>query len=210
MARRIPLNDPATIIRYIEEYDGVILTGFRPVLTSKKSTLIPLPNINAILEDICRQRLCLLSPKFTNYPNSDTSLSNWSLLQETNRATRLFARSTTARKSLFQQPTSHKVFNYFLRTETIAYHDPDPLKLSTDHSLVGGNFGHWYWCQGTRLASGRFHLAADSYGPTRKVQEEVLMWAWDFLFLVSKLVSSGHGLGCFCHLPSQLLRWLEW
>lgn len=73
----------------------------------------------------------------TDCPNTDTSLqrSKHSLPRETTRVTRLFGRSTTAREGWLQQPTLHEVFNYFLRTETIPYHDPNSLKLSTDPIL---------------------------------------------------------------------------
>ena len=43
------------------------------------------------------------------------------------------------------------------------------MKLSTDSNpLVSGNFGHWSRRNSTRLASRRFHLAADSYGSREK------------------------------------------
>lgn len=57
MARRVPLNDPATIIRYIEEDGGVILTGFSSVADVQNVNADAAPYINAILEDVCRQRL---------------------------------------------------------------------------------------------------------------------------------------------------------
>lgn len=57
MARRVPLNDPATIIRYIEEDGGVILTGFSSIDDVQKVNADAAPYINAILEDVCSQRL---------------------------------------------------------------------------------------------------------------------------------------------------------
>lgn len=57
MARRVPLNDPATIIRCIEEDGGVILTGFSSIADVQKVNADAAPYINAILEDVCRQRL---------------------------------------------------------------------------------------------------------------------------------------------------------
>ncbi len=57
MARRVPLSDPATIIRYIEEDGGVILTGFSSVADVQNVNADAAPYINAILEDVCRQRL---------------------------------------------------------------------------------------------------------------------------------------------------------
>lgn len=154
----------------------------------------------------CRQRLCLLSPKFTNYPNTDTSLSKCSLLHETTRATRLFARCTTARKSLFHQPNPHKVFNYFLRTEIIAYHEPDSLKLSTDPILSlaailetgpsvkaqGSHRDDFLWQQTHTVPRGKYSGGSDV--------------SMGLLILVSNLVSSGQDLGSFCHLAPQLLR----
>lgn len=57
MARRVPLSDPATIIRYIEEDGGVILTGFSSVAHVQNVNADAAPYINAILDDVCRQRL---------------------------------------------------------------------------------------------------------------------------------------------------------
>ena len=58
-----------------------------------------------------------------------------SLIRGTTRVTRLFGRSTTAREGWLQQPELHMVFNHFLRTETMPYHDPNSMKLSTDPIL---------------------------------------------------------------------------
>lgn len=137
MARRVPLNDPATIIRYIEEDGGVILTGFSSIDDVQKVNADAAPFINAILEDVCRQRLRHPSPNLTNCPTTNTSLqrAKRSLPRETTRVTRLFGRSTTAREGWLQQPNLHEVFNYFLRTETIPYHDPNSMKLGTDPIL---------------------------------------------------------------------------
>lgn len=137
MARRVPINDPATVIRYIEEDGGVILTGFSSIADVQKVNADATPYINAILEDVCRQRRCPHSSRLTYCPNTNTSLqrSKRSLPRETTRVTRLFGRSTTAREGWLQQPKLHEVFNYFLRTETVPYQDPDSMKLSTDPIL---------------------------------------------------------------------------
>lgn len=57
MARRVPLSDPATIIRYMEEDGGVILTGFSSIAEVQKVNADAAPYIDTILEDVCRQRL---------------------------------------------------------------------------------------------------------------------------------------------------------
>lgn len=52
MARRVPLDDPTTAIRYIEEDGGVILTGFSSIADVQTVNDDAAPFINAILEDV--------------------------------------------------------------------------------------------------------------------------------------------------------------
>lgn len=67
--------------------------------------------------------------------NTSLQRSKRSLPRETTRVTRLFGRSTTAREGWLQQPNLLEVFNYFLRTKTTPYQDPNSLKLITDPIL---------------------------------------------------------------------------
>lgn len=74
MARRVPFYDPTVVIRYIEEDGGVILTGFASIPDVQTVNADAAPYINAILENVCKQRLCPLSLTLTICPNPNVSL----------------------------------------------------------------------------------------------------------------------------------------
>ena len=52
MARRAPFKDPSTVIQYIEEDGGVILTGFSSITDVQTVNADAAPYINAIIEDV--------------------------------------------------------------------------------------------------------------------------------------------------------------
>lgn len=52
MARRVPLHDPTTVIRYLEEDGGVILTDFSSIADIQTVNDDAAPYIHAILEDV--------------------------------------------------------------------------------------------------------------------------------------------------------------
>lgn len=135
MTRRVALKDTDSVIRYIKEDGGVILTDFSSTEDVQLVNADAAPHIKEIIDDV--QYLILLSMPLvalakTNHPQQRASQS---LPRETSRAFHLFGRSETARERWLQQPAFLEILNHFLRTKSIPYNDNGATVIETDAIL---------------------------------------------------------------------------